>query len=148
MTRAELGIGFLVLWGSACSATRQETVGGEQVRTVLSQTLPAMNGSALKTTVVEVVYGPGGSSAPHRHPCAVIGYVVAGALRSQTDGAPATTYHAGDSFYEAPNSVHRVSANASNTDPVRFTASFICDHETPLSLPSSEGDTTRRGPQR
>jgi quercetin dioxygenase-like cupin family protein len=95
-----------------------------------------MNGSALRTTVLEVTYGPGGSSVPHRHPCAVIGYVIEGALRSQTDGSPEMIYHAGDSFYEAPNSIHRVSANASSTEPVRFTASFICDHETPLSLPT------------
>lgn len=128
---------------AACAGTRSRTIPNEQVRTALSQTLPAMNGSALKTTVLEVVYGPAGSSLPHRHPCAVIGYVIAGALRSQSDGAPETTYHAGDSFYEAPNSVHRVSANASSAEPVRFTATFICDHETPLSLPPSDGDTTR-----
>lgn len=139
MTRALL-CGALV---AACAGARSRPLANEQVRTALSQTLPAMNGSALKTTVVEVAYGPGGSSLPHRHPCAVIGFVIAGALRSQTDGAPETTYHAGDSFYEAPNSVHRVSANASTTEPVRFTATFICDHEGPLSLPPSDGDTTR-----
>ncbi len=86
---------------------------------------------------------PGGSSSPHRHPCAVLGYVVEGALRSATDSGPETTYRAGESFYEAPNAVHRVSANASDREPVRFTASFICDHDTPLSVPAPEADTGR-----
>ena len=42
-------------------------------------------------------------------------------------------YRAGESFYEAPNSVHLVSANASDRDPVRFLAYFTCDHDAPLS---------------
>src|SRR5919201_2298678 len=121
---------------AACRGTppQERAAGKTQDRTVLSQTLPAMNGSAIKTTVLEVTYAPGDSSVPHRHPCAVIGYVIEGTFRSQTDGAPAAIYHAGDSFYEPPNSVHRTSANASATEPVRFTATFLCDHQGPLSI--------------
>ncbi|HYX81313.1 MAG TPA: cupin domain-containing protein [Gemmatimonadales bacterium] len=109
---------------------------------MLSRPLPATNGNTLRTTVVEVAYGPGDSSLPHRHPCTVIGYVIDGAFRSQTEGASETIYRAGESFYEAPNSVHRVSANASATQPVRFTASFICDRDTPLSIELPHTDTT------
>src|SRR6267154_1576636 len=43
-------------------------------------------------------------------------------------------YRAGESFYEAPNGVHLISANASDKEPVRFLASFTCDRETPLSV--------------
>jgi quercetin dioxygenase-like cupin family protein len=45
-------------------------------------------------------------------------------------------YHAGGAFYEAPNQVHQVSANASQTDSVRFLAYFTCDRDTPLSVPA------------
>jgi quercetin dioxygenase-like cupin family protein len=92
-----------------------------------------LNGEHLKATVVEVHYGHGESSPPHRHACAVIGYVVEGALRTQVKGEPEAIYKAGESFYEAPNSVHLVSANASQTEAATFIAYFVCDHDTPLS---------------
>jgi quercetin dioxygenase-like cupin family protein len=64
--------------------------------------------------------------------------VVEGALRAQVRGEPESTYQAGESFYEPPNGVHQVSANASQTEPVKFLAYFVCDHETPLSVPPPE----------
>ena len=47
----------------------------------------------------------------------------------------AVYYTAGQSFYEAPSGIHQVSANASDKRPARFLAYFICDRETPLSIP-------------
>jgi quercetin dioxygenase-like cupin family protein len=107
----------------------------EQSRVTLAQTLPQLDGRDLKATVVEVTYAPGGSSTPHSHPCPVMVYVIEGALRAQVKGEPEVVYHAGDSFYEPPNGIHQVSANASQTEPVKFLAYFVCDHETPLSVP-------------
>jgi quercetin dioxygenase-like cupin family protein len=101
---------------------------------VLSTSLPALDGDHLKTTLVEVNYGPGESSPRHSHPCAVVGYVVEGALRMRVEGEPERTYQAGSSFYEAPNGVHAVSANASATVPAKFVAYFVCDRDTPLSV--------------
>ena len=120
------------------SARRSNGNVGETSRIALSQTLPALNDTGLKATLVEVSYGLGGGSAPHSHPCPVIGYVVSGALRSQVKGAPEAIYHAGQSFYEPANAVHLISANASSSEPVKFLAYFICDHETHLSVPVSD----------
>jgi quercetin dioxygenase-like cupin family protein len=78
-------------------------------------------------TLVEVSYGPGGSSKPHHHDCPVIAYVISGALRSRVGDAPESTYAAGQTFYEPKGSEHRVSANASKEQPVRFLAMFVCD---------------------
>jgi len=97
-----------------------------------------MDGDHLKATLVEVHYGPGESSAPHSHPCPVIGYVVAGTLRTQLRGEAEAVYTAGESFYEAANGVHAVSANASATEPAKFVAFFVCDHNAPLSVASGE----------
>jgi quercetin dioxygenase-like cupin family protein len=108
-------------------------------RVAFTQALPALDGRHLKATIVEVRYGPGESSPAHSHPCAVIGYVIAGALRNQVAGEPVRLYHAGESFYEAPNGVHAISANASPTDSVRFLAYFTCDRDTPLSVPPPGG---------
>ena len=105
-----------------------------QVRTAFSHALARLNGQRLTATVVEVVYAPGGSSAPHTHPCPVIGYVVEGALRTQVKGQSVAIYKAGESFYEAPNSEHIVSANASTKHVVRFLAYFTCDRTAELSV--------------
>jgi quercetin dioxygenase-like cupin family protein len=117
--------------------------GDSKDRTVLSHALPRMNGDRLGVTVVEVTYGPGESSPPHRHPCPVIGYVVEGTLRMRIKGEPEIIYRAGESFYEAPDRVHLISANGSDREPARFLAYFTCDQETPLSVAEPEGDAGR-----
>ena len=104
-----------------------------------------MDGGRPRATVVEVTYEPGASSPPHSHPCPVIGYVVDGALRTQVKGEPAAVYQAGESFYEAPNGVHQVSANASDRKPARLLAYFICDRDTPLSAAVPDAASTRDG---
>jgi quercetin dioxygenase-like cupin family protein len=114
-------------------------------RVVFSQPLPTLDGSHLKVTIVEVTYGAGESSPPHSHPCPVIGYVIDGVLRTQVKGENEHIYQAGESFYEAPNGIHQVSANASQTAPVKFLAYFVCDHEVPLSVaPPTSPSTERR----
>jgi quercetin dioxygenase-like cupin family protein len=101
---------------------------------MLSRSLSKMNGDHLEVFLVEVNYGPAEASPPHTHPCAVVGYVVEGSLRTQVKGEPETIYKAGDSFYEEPNGVHLVSANASSTKSAKLVAYLICDHDTPLSV--------------
>lgn len=110
----------------------------DRARIVFSQSLSKMDGDRLKAVLVEVRYGPGEASLPHGHPCAVIGYVVEGTLRTRVQGEPETIYKAGESFYEAPNGVHLVSANASSTEPAKFIAYMLCDHDAPLSVDVQE----------
>lgn len=136
MRSARNGVAAIVVAAAGCHAGPPTGTGGEAaVRQVIAQPLPPLDGGRLRTTIVEVSYGPGGSSKPHTHPCPVIGYVLEGALRTQAQGQPEAVYHAGQSFYEAPNSVHAVSANASDRESVRFLAYFTCDNDLPLSRP-------------
>lgn len=102
---------------------------------VLAHDLPQMDGSRLKASVVEVIYAPGATSTAHTHPCPVIGYVAQGAVRMHFKGDTATVFKAGESFYEAPNGVHLISANASATEPAKLIAYFVCDNDKPLSSP-------------
>lgn len=113
----------------------------ERARVLFSTEVPNLNSNHLKATLVEVNYGPGEASLPHSHPCAVIGYVVAGALRTQVKGQPEMMYQAGGTFYEAANGIHLVSANASTTQPAKLLAYLICDQNAPLSvdLPETMG---------
>ena len=109
-------------------------------RIVSAHSLPPLDGKNLKITLVEVRYGPGESSPPHSHPCPVIVYVLKGSLRTKVKGQSESIYKAGESFYEAPNGVHEVSANASHTEPAEFMAYFVCDRDVPLSMaPSASG---------
>lgn len=113
-----------------------------QNNTSLSHSLPRLDGANLKVTVVEVTYGPGESSAPHSHPCPVVVCVVEGALRTKVSGETEAVYKVGESFYEAPKGIHAISANASPSKPARFLAFFVCDRDTPLSVPPPQPATT------
>ena len=108
-------------------------------RVVLSRSLPPMKGTELKITVLEVAYAP--ARLRHRTvtPCPVIAYVVSGAIRSQVKSEPEAVYRVGESFFEPANGVHLISANASRTALATFLASFLCDHETKLSVPRVDG---------
>jgi len=120
------------------AASTAHTQTKDRARVLLSEQLSKLNGDHLKAILVEVNYGPGEASSPHSHPCGAIGYVVEGALRTQVKGEPEMIYKAGESFYEAPNGVHLVSANASATEPAKLVAYLICDHDTPLSVDVSD----------
>jgi quercetin dioxygenase-like cupin family protein len=129
------------VWSQDLSKERNEGP-KERARVLFSTELPNLNSNNLKATLVEVNYGPGEASLPHSHPCAVIGHVVAGALRTQVKGQSEMTYQAGGTFYEAPNGIHLVSANASTTQPAKLLAYLICDRNAPLSIGLPE--TTRQ----
>jgi quercetin dioxygenase-like cupin family protein len=125
-------LGSPLAWTQGPSPTKHHEA-KERARVALSKALPSFDGNHLKATVVEVHYGPGESSPPHSHACAVIGYVVEGTLRTQVKGEAVAIHKAGEGFYEAPNGIHVVSANASQSVPATFIAYFVCDHDTPLS---------------
>lgn len=116
----------------AISAPAKKDTGHAHI--AFSHALPRLDGTQLKATIVEVTYGPGASSPPHSHPCPVIGYVIEGELRTQVKGEAEAIYKAGQSFYEAANGIHMISANASDKAAVKFLAYFVCDHDTPLSV--------------
>jgi len=99
------------------------------------QSLPEMDGKKLIMKVVDLHVAPGASSAPHTHGCAVVVYVISGAMRMAVRGGPENVYRAGTTFYERPTDIHQVSANASATDSAHFTATFVCDHTGPLTTP-------------
>ena len=129
---ASAAAGLLALAQVSAPASLPETK--PRARIAFAHALPELNGNRLQASIVEVHYGPGESSSPHSHPCAVISYVLEGTIRTQVKGEAQAIYKPGESFYEAPGGVHLVSANASSTEPATFLAYFVCDHDTPLSV--------------
>ena len=98
--------------------------------------LPNVPGKSIRGVLVE--YEPGGSSPAHTHPNSAFIYatVLEGAMRSQVNDGPVITYRAGESFSELPGDRHGVSANASDTEPMRLLAVFVVDtNETTLLTP-------------
>ena len=107
-----------------------------KVTLVYQHELPNVPGKSIKGVLVE--YGPGGYSPGHTHPKSAFIYatVLEGAIRSQVNDGPVTTYTAGQSFSELPGDRHGVSANASETQPAKLLAVFVVDtNETELTTP-------------
>ncbi len=103
---------------------------------VYQQELPNIPGKSIKAVLVE--YGPGGYSPSHTHAKSafIFATVLEGAISSQVNDAPVATYKAGQSFSELPGDRHRVSANASETEPAKLLAVFVVDtNETELTIP-------------
>jgi quercetin dioxygenase-like cupin family protein len=84
-------------------------------------------GKALSAS--KVSYPPGGKSPSHVHPNAVFVYVLSGSVRSATDDGPVVTYHAGETFYQSAGKTHRVSENASATEPASLLAVQVIDQK-------------------
>jgi quercetin dioxygenase-like cupin family protein len=128
-------VSFVALgsWGLSVT-TNQAHDSGKNARVAISHALPRMDANHLDAKVIEVTYPPGASSPAHSHPCAVLAYVAEGAIRSQVNDEPERVYKVGETFYEAPNGAHRVSANASQSEPAKLIAFFVCDHEGPLTV--------------
>ena len=107
-----------------------------KVTLVYQHELPNVAGKSIKGVLVE--YGPGGYSPGHTHAKSAFIYatVLEGAIRSQVNDGPVTTYKAGQSFSELPGDRHVVSANASETEPAKLLAVFVVDtNETELTTP-------------
>jgi quercetin dioxygenase-like cupin family protein len=107
-----------------------------KVTVVYQHELPNVPGKSIKGVLVE--YGPGGYSPGHTHPKSAFIYatVLEGAIRSQVNDGPVTTYEAGQSFSELPGDRHSVSANASETKPAKLLAVFVLDtDEKELTIP-------------
>ncbi|MGO9991150.1 MAG: cupin domain-containing protein [Steroidobacteraceae bacterium] len=85
--------------------------------------------------MITVTYLPGGASLPHRHNAQVFVYVLEGAMTMQVDGSAPVTVGPGQTFYEGPHDVHRVSANASQTEPAKILVFMIKDKGKPASRP-------------
>ena len=92
-------------------------------RDVIKQALPGE--PPREMTMVEVNYPPGTGSPPHQHANGVMAFVVSGSIASKVGDAPEQTYRAGDAWWEPVGAIHRVSRNASSTEPAKLLAIYI-----------------------
>jgi quercetin dioxygenase-like cupin family protein len=103
------------------------------VNELMSRDLAGTSGKEILMITVE--YLAGGASLPHRHDAQLFVYVLDGAVRMQIQGSPPVTLGTGKTFYEGPDDIHTVSANASRTKPARILVFMIKDKGAPASSP-------------
>jgi quercetin dioxygenase-like cupin family protein len=130
---AGLSLVFLGLCHSALAA--DPSPAAAVVNQLLLKDVVSMAGK--EALMLTVTYPPGGASPPHRHDAQVFVYVLEGELLMQVQGGPKVTLRPGDTFYESPNDVHAVSANASRTAPAKFLVFILKDKGVPTTRPAT-----------
>ncbi|KAE8162386.1 RmlC-like cupin domain-containing protein [Aspergillus tamarii] len=79
---------------------------------------------------LRVEFPPNASTPPHRHGGAAVAvYVVSGTVLNKMNNDPMKVIEKGGSWYEAPGCHHRISDNASKTEPAVLIASMVLDTE-------------------
>jgi quercetin dioxygenase-like cupin family protein len=96
-------------------------------RDVIRQKLPGELPRDL--SLVEVTYPLGIGSPPHLHANGVMAFVVSGTVASKVGEGPEQIFHAGDAWWEPPGAIHRVSRNASSTEPATPLAIYVAARE-------------------
>ncbi|MCE7003666.1 cupin domain-containing protein [Kibdelosporangium philippinense] len=115
----------------AASATSAAAALPPQASILLQQALPNAEGKTFTSQVVD--FPPGAAAGPHRHGRAfVFAYVLQGAVRSQVDDKPATTYHQGENWFEEPGAHHVVAANPSMTERAKLLVVYVSNTGDPL----------------
>lgn len=97
----------------------------ETVTPLFEHELPNVPGKSL--VALEVLYAPGGASPSHTHPKSafIYAYVLSGEIVSAVDNEEPRVYRVGEGWYEVPGAHHRVSRNASTTEPAKLLAIFV-----------------------
>lgn len=90
-------------------------------------------------TIRRTERAPGNGSDAHRHPGShTFGYVLEGTYEVKVDDGPLQRLGPGETFYEAPNALHAVSRNGSNTQPVKYLVIQVSDPTKPATVPEKK----------
>jgi quercetin dioxygenase-like cupin family protein len=119
-----VNVAFAQQPASASPVTRTE---------LLKQVLPAGDFRNVQAVVIELA--PGAGAPIHRHDVAVLAYVIEGAVENQFDAGPLQTHKVGESWWEAPGTVHNVARNVSKTDPARLLVVYIGEDGKAATVP-------------
>ena len=123
-------IATLLLCGCAtASHPPGEPPARARVTPLLTQPVPP--GAGTEGRLLTVEYPPGGSTPAHHHDGAIFAYVAEGAVVTALDDGPEQRFEAGQAWYERPGQVHRVSRNASTTQPAKLVVFFLTQPGTP-----------------
>ena len=122
---------------AAASAAPTKASQDAIVKQLMTKDLAGAAGKEVLMVTVE--YLAGGASLPHRHNAQVFVYVLEGKVRMQVQGSAAVTLGPGETFYESPDDIHTISANASRTKSARILVFIIKDKGAPVSTGAGTG---------
>jgi quercetin dioxygenase-like cupin family protein len=134
---AAAGIAALAGTFSLGVVVAQQPLPATKASPMMKQAIAEFPGHEVTMTMLDIP--PGGGSLPHRHPTTHnFGYVLEGAYRIRLDDGPERVLAKGDIFYEAPNQLHAVSRNASNTEPAKVLVVGIGEIGKPATVPERQ----------
>ena len=105
-----------------------------KVTPLMSKDLAAIPGKEI--LMIRVEYPPGHVDAIHRHNAQAFVYVLQGSVVMQVRGGKQVNLEAGQTFYEAPDDVHIVGRNASETESATLIVFLVKDKGAPVVIPA------------
>ncbi|RQZ52209.1 cupin domain-containing protein [Burkholderia sp. Bp9099] len=119
--------------GAALPAAARAHDTGDSAHAIMQQAMPEAPGKL--AVVATVDYAPGQASEAHKHLGSVFAVVSKGEVLSQVNDSPVRRYRTGEGWYEPPGSRHRVSRNASATEPAQLVVFGLTGEHVPLKSP-------------
>jgi quercetin dioxygenase-like cupin family protein len=108
---------------SSASAQQESATNAVSRTDLLKRVLPSGDFRQVEAVMIDL---PPGAAAPrHRHDVAVVAYVIEGTVENQFDGGAVQMHKTGDSWFEAPGTVHDTARNASGTARARLLVVYI-----------------------
>jgi quercetin dioxygenase-like cupin family protein len=95
-----------------------------QRKSLLNAALAA-SAAVERVEIQQIELPPGQAVGLHRHPCPVVGYVVAGAINFQIEGEPTRRLRSGDVFFEPSGALIAHFDNASSRVGATFIAFYL-----------------------
>lgn len=115
------------------ASAQQHPVATSVTRTdLLKRVLPP--GDFREVEAVMIDLPPGATASRHRHDVAVLAYVLEGTVENQFDGGPVQIHKTGDSWWEAPGTVHDTARNGSTTARARLLVVYIGEPGKPQTV--------------
>jgi quercetin dioxygenase-like cupin family protein len=97
-----------------------------QITTLYNNPIPNCPGKSIVGFKID--FPPSASTPPHTHAGAFVAVqVVSGYVYNKMNDAPMAIFGPGESFFENPGCHHRISDNASATEPAQIVANLIVD---------------------
>ncbi|AJZ74768.1 cupin domain-containing protein [Pandoraea apista] len=96
---------------------------------------PLANAPGKSVTTAIVAFPPLAFTPAHRHPGAVTAVVLEGTIRSQLNAEAPVTYHANQTWFEPPGTLHTMTENPDPVHPARLLAFFVTEENCgPLTI--------------
>ena len=96
----------------------------------------AFEGFEVVLVELNIPPGPAATGRSHRHPNAVLGYVVEGQMRFAINNEPEKVLPVGGTFFEPAGAVHTTNGSARADGPTRAVVFMLVPKGAPLTAPA------------